>query len=81
VSADHWTYKGVDVYRHSRDETLRSGMGLSWYTRDDRVGHLRAQTKEGMREAINEMLRRRGSARRRAPSRIHVKAHTRRLPK
>ncbi len=79
MSADNWTYKGVDVYRHSRDEMNRRGMGLRWYTRDDRVGHLRAQTKAGMKEAITETLRR-GSSRRRA-TRVHVPAHTRKAPR
>ena len=45
-----WRYKGFDIYPHDFNS-----MGLRWYARSP-WGLLRADTKDGMRELINNEL-------------------------
>ena len=46
-----WTYKGIDIYPAERNSS-----GIRWYSRNP---HLRADTKAGMRQLINESFQER----------------------
>jgi hypothetical protein len=46
-----WIYKGFYIYPASRNSS-----GIRWYCLSGRGGYLRADTKAGIRELINEQL-------------------------
>ncbi len=48
-----WTYKGIDVSRADRNSS-----GIRWEA-FTQYGRLRADTKEGMKQLINEVLTKR----------------------
>ncbi len=45
-----WTYKGIDIYPADRNSS-----GIRWYARTSQ-GNLRTDTKEGMKQMINERI-------------------------
>lgn len=45
-----WTYKGVNVYQAGRNSS-----GIRWHALGN-GSYLRSDTKQGMRELINDML-------------------------
>jgi hypothetical protein len=46
-----WIYKGFYIYPASQNSS-----GIRWYCLSGRGGYLRADTKAGIRELINEQL-------------------------
>ncbi len=54
-----WTYKGLDVFPADRNSS-----GINWYSRTGSgEGVLRSDTKDGMKQLINEYVRERGKKR------------------
>lgn len=55
-----WAYKGIDVHYGGRHSFY--SWGLRWYARVpwDNEPMLRADSKQGMRELINDVLERHG---------------------